>query len=600
MDSNSLSSLTWIYDLYRIGQRAVSLDAGARTLQELLQHIVSGFQATSGSLALTETDGKTLRIIAGIKLPSHVLGSTVAFGDRIMGWVAQARLPLRLVGDISNDARFLNSVKRDQSRTPLVALCWPVLLGGRVLGVLSINRDPGSTPFTSEEEANAIGMGNMIALVIENLELHRDAQLRITKLSGLTDILETSTDLVATVDMAGGILYMNRAGRAMLDIGAEEDVTGICISDFYPRWVKSMIQIEGIPYALRDGAWQGESELCSRDGRTIPVSQSIVPHKDADGKTTHLSTVIRDISDIKDAEEVARVRHQELASAYINLEQAQSQLLQSEKMASIGQLAAGVAHEINNPVGYVNSNIGTLQGYVNDLFRLLDVYQRADAVIATQPVLHAEIQDLKQTLDIAFLREDTLNLVKESQEGITRVKKIVQDLKEFSHVDRAEWQQADLHTGLDSTLNIVRNELKYKADIVKDYGILPRVECIPAQLNQVFLNLLVNAAQAIVNRGTITLRTGTDAGGVFVEIGDNGQGMSMEVQKRIFEPFFTTKPVGKGTGLGLSLSHSIVAKHQGHIDVASTPGEGSTFRVWVPVEQGHGDQLARGQRGAST
>jgi signal transduction histidine kinase len=166
------------------------------------------------------------------------------------------------------------------------------------------------------------------------------------------------------------------------------------------------------------------------------------------------------------------------------------------------------------------------------------------------------------------------------------VKNIVQDLKDFSHVDEAEWQWSDLHHGLDSTLNIVWNELKYKAEVVKEYGAPPEIECIPSQLNQVFMNLLVNAAHAIENRGTITIRTGHDGDGAWVEITDDGKGIAPEHLERIFDPFFTTKPVGKGTGLGLSLSYGIVKKHKGRIEVDSRPGMGARFRVWLPVRQG--------------
>jgi signal transduction histidine kinase len=167
---------------------------------------------------------------------------------------------------------------------------------------------------------------------------------------------------------------------------------------------------------------------------------------------------------------------------------------------------------------------------------------------------------------------------------LARVTKIVQDLKEFSHVDEAEWQEADINSGLESTLNVVSNELKYKADVVRQYGEIPAVRCIPAQINQVLVNLLVNAAQAIESHGTITVRSGVTRNEVWVEIEDTGKGMTPETQKRIFEPFFTTKPVGKGTGLGLSLSYDIVVKrHGGRFDVRSAPDQGSTIRLWLPV-----------------
>jgi signal transduction histidine kinase len=278
--------------------------------------------------------------------------------------------------------------------------------------------------------------------------------------------------------------------------------------------------------------------------------------------------------------------HAEVQAINKRLEETQQQLLQSEKMASIGQLAAGVAHEINNPIGYVHSNLGSLEGYVGDIFRILEVYAVVEQGHPEQAGMFAEAKALREKLDIDFLKNDVHALLAETREGIGRVKKIVQDLKDFSRTGAEdEWQWADLHKGLDSTLNIVNNEIKYKAKVVKEYGNLPEIECLPSQLNQVFMNLLVNAAHAIEGQGTITVRSGADAASLWVEVSDTGSGIAPDNLKRIFEPFFTTKPVGKGTGLGLSLSYSIVQKHGGRIEVESEPGRGTTFRVILPRER---------------
>lgn len=262
------------------------------------------------------------------------------------------------------------------------------------------------------------------------------------------------------------------------------------------------------------------------------------------------------------------------------LEAAQNQLLQSEKLASIGQLAAGVAHEINNPVGFVNSNLNTLQRYVRDMLRLLDAYEsleRSSSEVDLEPV-----RQVKKEIDADFLREDIGHLLDDSLDGLRRVKSIVQDLKNFSHVDRAELEWADIEAGLDSTLNVVWNELKYKARVIKEYAGAPQIRCLPSQLNQVFMNLLINAAHAIEGQGEIVIRTGFDDDQLWVEVSDTGKGIPSEHLKRIFEPFFTTKPVGKGTGLGLSLAYGIVSKHGGRIEVSSEVGRGSTFRVILP------------------
>ncbi|MDO8931604.1 MAG: ATP-binding protein [Rhodocyclaceae bacterium] len=294
----------------------------------------------------------------------------------------------------------------------------------------------------------------------------------------------------------------------------------------------------------------------------------------------------RELREKHDVSEALRREKTEQAELIRKLEAAQNQLLQAEKMASIGQLAAGVAHEINNPVGFVSSNVGTLERYLNTVFVILDAYEKAEAHMPPRSEQCAAVHALKEQLDYAYLKDDVFSLIHETRDGVARVKKIVQDLKDFSHVDETEWQWADLHKGLDSTLNVANNEIKYKAEVVKEYGALPQIECLPSQLNQVFLNLLVNAAHAIAERGIITVRTGTEPDSVWVEIADTGSGIAPENLTRIFDPFFTTKPVGKGTGLGLSLSYGIVKKHGGRIDVTSEPGRGSAFRITLPIEPG--------------
>jgi signal transduction histidine kinase len=274
---------------------------------------------------------------------------------------------------------------------------------------------------------------------------------------------------------------------------------------------------------------------------------------------------------------------QELRELVKKLGHAQNQLLQSEKMASIGVLAAGIAHEINNPIGFVNSNLHTLQTYVYDMLKLLAAYEQAEGSLIADAL--QEINRLKSEIDIRYLRGDIDDLLRESQDGLQRVKRIVLDLKDFSHVDEAERQVANLEQGLDSTLNVVWNELKYKAEVIKEYGSIPEIECFPSQLNQVFMNLLVNAVQAIEEHGRITLRTGVAADDLWIEVEDTGKGIPPEHLGRLFEPFFTTKPVGQGTGLGLSLSYGIVQKHDGRIEVKSEVGKGSVFRVVLPLRQ---------------
>lgn len=278
-------------------------------------------------------------------------------------------------------------------------------------------------------------------------------------------------------------------------------------------------------------------------------------------------------------EEALRNEKAEQADLIKKLEEAHHQLLQSEKMASIGSLAAGVAHEINNPIGFVASNMGNLGTYVEDLFTIVDAYRSELLSYTATP----KSDEIAKKLDLDFMRDDVKSLLIENKDGVDRVKRIVQDLKDFSHVDHGEWVVSNLHQGLDSTLNIVNNEIKYKASVEKKYGNIPPINCIASQLNQVFMNLLVNAAHAIEGSGKITIETGQQDEFILVKISDTGTGIPKDNLVRIFDPFFTTKPVGKGTGLGLSLSYGIVKRHGGKITVDSTVGQGTTFTVWLPV-----------------
>lgn len=264
-----------------------------------------------------------------------------------------------------------------------------------------------------------------------------------------------------------------------------------------------------------------------------------------------------------------------------NLARAQSQLVQAEKLAAIGQLAAGVAHEINNPVGFVSSNLGTLGRYIENLFEALAAYEASEGQLPAET--RAALAEVRQRLDLAFLREDAGTLITESTQGMQRVARIVQDLMDSSHFDESGRQWANLERGLDSTLNVVWNELKYKAEVVKEYGGIPEVECIASQINQVFMNLLTNAAQAIAERGRITIRTAQEGDHVRIEVTDTGCGIRPEHLTRIFDPFFTTRPVGKGTGLGLSHAYGIIQNHGGRIDVSSEIGVGTTFRITLPI-----------------
>jgi signal transduction histidine kinase len=330
--------------------------------------------------------------------------------------------------------------------------------------------------------------------------------------------------------------------------------------------------------------YRQEYRVRHADGHYFWVDDHTQIRRNADGLPAFFEGVVTDINSRKqsEAERVANLAYQIQLNK--KLEDAQNQLLQSEKMASIGQLAAGVAHELNNPIGFVYSNMGTLAQYLQSILQFTEACEQA-AANAGSADDKARLAALKLALEVDYLKTDIVALMDESKDGLSRVRKIVQDLKDFSRAGEANWQVTDIQAGIESTLNIVWNELKYKCTVAKHYASdLPPIRCLASQLNQVYMNLLINAAQAIEDKGVITIHTqklGDDA--VRIQFSDTGKGIAPEHLQHVFEPFFTTKPIGKGTGLGLSIVWGIIGKHGGTISVDSVLGQGTTFTITLPV-----------------
>ncbi len=312
-----------------------------------------------------------------------------------------------------------------------------------------------------------------------------------------------------------------------------------------------------------------------------------VKGKDEVGRLTksfnRMTASLRDASK-KDKEQQERLelQHSKLESAHVRLKGAQEKLVQSEKMASVGQLTAGIAHEINNPINFVTSNIKPLKLDLKDLFELLESYDRQVEEEQLQDRFE-KIETLKKELDIESIKEEISDLLNGIEEGATRTSEIVKGLRNFSRLDEAELKLADINQGLESTLMLLRSKIKNRIEVVKDFEPVPEIHCYPGKLNQVFMNLLNNAAQAIEGEGKIFVSTSSADEKVVVSIRDTGSGMSPEVRNRIFEPFYTTKEVGQGTGLGLSIVYGIIEDHHGNIVVNSTLGEGTEFVVTLPI-----------------
>jgi two-component system NtrC family sensor kinase len=369
-------------------------------------------------------------------------------------------------------------------------------------------------------------------------------------------------------NMYSGLVVVDEAGRVAASNPMAEKILGEARGALRGRaaadWFGGAAEPGGcIERSLRDGARVrgAEAMVTNAEGRSVPVAISSSPLVDADGTRLGAVVIFSDVSE---------------------LVQLQSQVLHTEKMASLGRLAAGVAHEINNPMGFVHANLAQMEEYLGDVAKLFEAARQGPERFAA----------VARELDAETLLADFGQAIRESQEGSERIKHIVQDLRAFAHRGDGEWVDADLNRCVDGTAHIVWTMMKHSVVLRKDYGALPPVRCHPKQLEQVFMNLLVNAYQAIEARaardgaggGEILLRTAVAADGVVVTVSDDGIGIAPEFADRIFEPFFTTKEVGEGTGLGLSTSFEIVRRHGGTIRALPRAGGGTTFEVFLPKQ----------------
>jgi two-component system, NtrC family, sensor kinase len=473
---------------------------------------------------------------------------------------------------------------------------------------LRLARRPGAMPDELDQVAAALNdMSQALAAEFDcrvGIDTERLALLEAYERNRalLRAIIDNSPAVITVKDLEGRYLLVNRRCEERHRMNADAMI-GKTDHEIFPADLADRLRRVDLRVIEARAPLQEEELMPLSDGMHTVLSVK-APLYDDKGVLYAVCGVQTDITERKQVErELQHYRkHLEVLVAdrtadlqrannglkfmNLRLQQAQMQLVQSEKMASIGVLAAGVAHEINNPVSFVTANLGTLRQYAADLLKLVAAYERSDDVLAAAaPQQWAAIQRGKVAIGLSALRDDVDALGDETSDGLARVTKIVRDLRDFAHAGDHEWQLADLHAGLDSTLNIARHELKHKVDVVREYGELPQVECLPSQMNQVFMNLFINAAHAVFERGELRIRTGLEGAGAWIEVTDTGCGIAQENLQRIFEPFFTTKPVGQGTGLGLALAYTIVQKHKGRLEVTSSVGRGSTFRIWLPLVQ---------------
>lgn len=516
---------------------------------------------------------------------------TIPLGEGVAGLAARDRRVLA-IEDLRTSPEVILSPDKIGSYTSILVV--PMTQQGRLVGTMSIFSRQ-KRPWQADEKYFLESLGNQIGLALANAELYersleqsRNLEQRTLELELLnSQMVEGRRILDALFEgRESGWVLVNEAAvilKASPVVGEWFDLEpDFLVAKSVEKFIDALLarvksgrlQIEEVRQILSDGAAESEFEISSLTVGNRAFSLRHLPLRRDGGKIFGKILVLTD-----------RTAQEESAR---KLKEAQALVLQSEKLASIGQLAAGVAHELNNPIAFVKSNLGTLGEYVGEVAGVLQRCQEAmvcweKGEKENSSRLLGEALKAARRADLDGLIPDLNRIVEESLEGADRVAKIVQDLKNFSHVDEAEWKLADINRGLESTLNLVWNELKYKAAVLKELGDIPPIHCYPMQLNQVFMNLLVNASQAIPEKGEIRVKTYARDGEIVVEVSDTGVGIAPEYRGRIFEPFFTTKPVGKGTGLGLSITYGIVQKHGGIIEVESEPGKGSLFRIRLPM-----------------
>ncbi|MHB1555855.1 MAG: sensor histidine kinase [Isosphaeraceae bacterium] len=425
-------------------------------------------------------------------------------------------------------------------------------------------------------------------------------------------LVETLPQMILCKDLEGRFTFAN--GRFCAELGTTlEEIKGKTDFDFFPRELAEKYRADDRRVLESRQVVDVVERHVTPKGETLFVQTMKTPILGPEGDPIGIQGIFWDVTERMRAEERLKEQNvmlQEMAEserrALAALKAAQSRMVQTEKLASLGQLVAGVAHEINNPLAFVSNNVAVLERDLRDLLELVRLFRtarngsgsgtRTGEADGDPAATDARIAEICEQLDLDYSLENLPRIIERTREGLRRIERIVKDLRLFARVDEGEWNEVDLNPGIDSSVNMVQGYARKRGvKVVAEYGELPAVRCRAARLHQVVVNLLMNAIDACPPEGTVTVRTGPDPEhqGIRIEVSDTGCGIDPAIRERIFDPFFTTKPLGEGTGLGLSISYGIVEEHGGTIEVQSTPGSGSCFTVRVPLQGRRGADPAR-------
>jgi PAS domain S-box-containing protein len=477
----------------------------------------------------------------------------------IWGEVVRQRIPI-----IVNDFTAANPLKKGypEGHVPLTRfMSIPIFDDEKIVAVVGVSNK--LLPYDQSDVLQLTLMMEGVWKIAARLKLEEQIARSGREWQSTFDSI---SDCISLIDLDQRIIRCNRATSKMLNRGYADIINQPCWKLFHD----ADAPIIDCPMEKARHSLHSETATVKLSDRWLEVS--VDPILSENNVMTGAVHIVRDITQNRRDEE--------------SLHDMQAQVMQNDKLATIGQLAAGVAHEINNPMGFVGSNMATLGKYIDKYNRYIDLMEREICELSSGR-LPEKILEARQSFKLDYVMRDISVLVDESNEGIDRIKRIVQDLRTFSRADSSAVASADLNSCLDSTINIVINEIKYAAELTRNYGNIPKLTCNAQQINQVFMNLLMNASHAIQAKGDstgeINVRTWCDEDNVYVSVGDNGCGIAPENCSKIFDAFYTTKEIGKGTGLGLSISSGIIRKHGGTISISSEVGVGSTFTIRLPL-----------------
>jgi PAS domain S-box-containing protein len=409
----------------------------------------------------------------------------------------------------------------------------------------------------------------------------------------LRTVIDNLPERIYVKDLNGRYVLDNAAHLAHLKLTDSSQVVGKTTADLFPKEVAEKFERDDQAVIKSGTPLLDREEVSRHEADTVWLLTTKVPLSDGQGGIRGIVGMSRDITARKRAEQLLEEKNQQLQEAaeserqaYQQLKSAQSQLVQSEKLAGLGQMVAGVAHEINNPLSFVSNNVAVLQRDVRALTDLLAMYAQADAVIGQSNAdLLAQIRDLSEQMDLVYTQKNMRELLERSREGLRRIQQIVKDLRDFARLDESDLHEVDLNAGIQSTVNIITGKAKKKrVQVELDLAPLPMVSCYPAKVNQVVMNLVSNAIDAVPEGGRVSVKTVQEGDRIHITVTDNGPGVPAEIRGRIFDPFFTTKPIGEGTGLGLSISYGIVRDHGGTIEVTDAPEGGARFEIVLPKQ----------------